>query len=143
MNTTKNIILNCMLTNEYYFDVIDDFQNVSKYILDCLKFKGEYSIETLIFKYFYLSWFYNRMYSQISWYNFSTKMKYAPTGKFRSNEDELCCDDIFILESYFENDIDTFNISYNILHTMKKERIYIFEIIIIVKFLRKLKFSKK
>ena len=53
MNTSiKIIILSCMVKNDFYFESIDDFKNVSKDIFKYLKFTPEYSIETIIFNYF-------------------------------------------------------------------------------------------
>jgi hypothetical protein len=57
MTSNRNLLLYCMIQNDFYFEVIDDFKNVSKDIFKYLKFSPEYSIETIIFKYFYLSWF--------------------------------------------------------------------------------------
>ena len=137
MNTSiKIIILSCMVKNDFYFESIDDFKNVSKDIFKYLKFTPEYSIETIIFKYFYLTWIECKKYSSIKWNNFLIEMKCIPSGKFRSKEDDISCDTMFILETHFGN-IPILKKAYDLLFIKNMERIYIYEAIIITKFLQK------
>jgi len=136
MTLNRDIILSCIIESDFYFDVIDDFKNLSKHIFKYLKFTAEYSIETIIFKYFYLTWIECRKYSSIKWNFFLHEMKSVPTGKFRSKEDNMSCDTMFLLETHFEN-TSILKKAYDLLFIKKMERIYIYEAIIITKFLQK------
>jgi len=138
MNTSiKIIILSCMVKNDFYFESIDDFKNVSKDIFKYLKFTPEYSIETIIFKYFYLTWIECKKYSSIKWKNFLLEMKSVPTGEFRSKEDDMSCDTTFLLETHHFENVQILKKAYELLFIKNMERIYIYEAIIITKFLQK------
>ena len=137
MTLTRNIILSCIIESDSYFDVIDDFKNISKDIFKYLKFTPEYSIETIIFKYFYLTWIECKKYSSIKWKNFLLEMKSIPTAEFRSKLDDMSCDTMFLLETHHFENLQILKKAYDLLFIKNMERIYIYEAIIITKFLQK------
>jgi hypothetical protein len=64
-------------------------------------------------------------------------MAEIPKGDFRDKNYTMCCYVMFILEKQFETiSSSTLVEAYRYLNYKKKERIYIYEAIIIVKFLR-------
>ena len=157
MNSNKELILCCLIKSilccliksKEYFDEIDDFANVSSIIFQYLKPTPEYSLETNIFKRFFvrnfLVWTSGYEDIFIVWKFFLEKMKESPKGKFRDKNDDLNCSCVYILEYLYIYDHDddylsqlkTFKTAYNILRITNKPRYYINEAIILTRFLKK------
>ena len=64
-------------------------------------------------------------------------MKSVPTGEFRSKEDDMSCDTTFLLETHHFENVQILKKAYELLFIKNMERIYIYEAIIITKFLQK------
>jgi hypothetical protein len=147
-----------MLQSKEYFENIDDFANISAEIFKFYKPKPEYSIETLIFKRFfvrnYLVWTSGYEDICIMWSDFVKQMMNSPKGRLRSMKDDLSCSCMYVLEYLYvydchddyeshKNRLEIFINAYNVLYLWKKPRCFIDEMIMLIRFFKRISRKKR